>query len=446
MVRLNSDGSLDATFGSGGKVSTSFTNGDDIGRTIVLQPDGKIILAGYINNGNLDFAMARYTSSGALDNSFSSDGILYTDFNFSVDKCNAIALQPDGKIIVAGESTGQGSIEFAQIRYNSDGSIDSTYGADGKVYTSFGGTTSSRITSLILQTDGKIIAAGETFETGNLSKYALARYNIDGSLDNSFSIDGIVTTDLGDESKSIIYSLALQPNGYIVAAGYSVVNGNYYMAFCRYKTDGTLDTDFDGDGKLTSEIFSYVGQARSVLLQSDGKILGAGYGDNGNNFGFGLIRLNIDGSIDNTFGTSGTVITNFNSNDAIAYSAAIQPNLRIVLAGFKSDGTFNYDFAIARYLSGLNLGLLEFSSTPTAYIYPNPLGNTNLLSFELSKSDILSINIYDILGRKIKTIVENQYYSDGKHQINIDASTLISGVYKLIISNQIEKTVIDIQK
>lgn len=373
MARFNTDGTYDASFGSGGKVTTSFSSGNEVAFTMLLQPDGKIILAGNMFNGTYDFAMARYTANGALDNTFSGDGILYTDFTNSADACKAAALQPDGKIILAGESYGQTSYDFALARYNADGTLDNTFGSGGKVTTLF--TTSASTASanaLAVQPDGKIVAAGRyKLNGGPTSSFALARYNADGTLDNTFSVDGKVTTDLGSDNIAEINSIVLQPNGYIVAGGYSFISGNFFFGLARYKTDGTLDTGFDGDGKLTSDAFSYTGQARGLVMQADGKIIAAGYGEENPNHGFGIVRFNQDGSTDNSFGTGGSVFTDFNSNNDEANSVAIQPDLKIVLAGFQYNG-LNFDFAVARYLSGLNLGTLEFSTNTSALIYPNP--------------------------------------------------------------------------
>jgi uncharacterized delta-60 repeat protein len=447
MARFNTDGTYDATFGTGGKVTTSFSANDEQAFALLLQPDGNIILAGNTYNGTYDFAMARYTSTGALDNTFSNDGILYTDFENSADVCKTAALQPDGKIILAGEKFGQAGIEFGLIRYNSDGTLDNTFGTGGKVTTSFGiNPIAATISSIAVQPDGKIIAGGQTLVngTGENNFFALTRYNADGTLDNTFSVDGKVTTDLANGDLSRIHSITLQPDGYIVAAGTARISNNYYIALARYRTDGTLDTGFDGDGKLTSDVFSTIGQINAVLIQSDGKIIAAGQVVLNGTQGFGIVRLNADGSPDNTFGTAGTVFTDFNGVSAIAYAAAIQPDLKIVLAGQFFNGV--RDFAVARYLSGLNLGTLEFSPNATALIYPNPLNETTVLSFELTTNELLNISIYDMQGRKTKSLNENQFYAAGKHELSIDAASLAGGQYLLVLENGKGKSVIRLQK
>ncbi len=448
MARFNTDGTLDATFGTVGKVTTSFSANDDVALAMLLQPDGKIILAGNVYNGTYDFAMARYTSTGALDNTFSDDGILYTDFTNSADVCAAAALQPDGKIILAGEKYGQSLPEFALIRYNSDGSLDNTFGTGGKVTTAFGNSPSAASAkALAVQPDGKIIAAGLTWDDGinSYSYFALARYNADGSLDNTFSVDGKATTVIGDEDGALANALVLQPNGYIVAAGFTRITSNYYMALARYKTDGTLDTGFDGDGKVITDNIPFTGHARAVVLQTDGKIIAAGLYETNVLQSFGLVRLYQDGSPDNTFGSGGAVYTSFDNNDASAYAAAIQPDLKIVLAGNMHNGV-NFDFAVVRYLSGLNLGTLEFSPSTSALIYPNPLNETTVLSFELVTNEVLNISIYDMQGKQIKTLSENQFFAAGKHQLNINAASLATGQYILELENGKGKTVIRLQK
>ncbi len=444
MARYNTDGTLDATFGTIGKVTTNFTAGSDRAYSILIQPDGKIIMAGTVINSDYDFAMARYNSDGSLDLTFSVDGKVSTDFSGANNQCYTAALQADGKIILAGQTNNPSSNDFALIRYNADGTLDNSFGTNGKVSTSFGNDmTSATINALAVQADGKIVAAGE-FRDGSSSLFALARYTADGNLDNTFSVDGKITTNAGDNF-SQAYSLALQPDGKILAAGYAQVGGTNYFAVLRYKTDGTLDTGFDGDGITTTVAAVFRGVAYSVLLQPDGKIIGAGFSFNNSSEDFALVRFNTNGALDNTFGTGGTAVTAFTSSIDIAYATALTPDLKIVVAGTMFNGT-DYDFAVARYLSGLNLGTLEFSANTSALIYPNPLNETTVLSFELVTNEVLKISIYDMQGRKIKTISENQFYAAGKHELSIDAGSLAGGQYLLVLENGKGKTVIRLQK
>ena len=340
LARYNSDGSLDTAFDADGKVTTDF-GGNDIGSAVVLQPDGNLVVVGSnLNAFNDDFALARYNSDGSLDTSFDVDGKVTTDIGGSDDAGAGVVLQPDGKIIVAGSSFNGVDDDFALARYNSDGSLDTTFDADGKVNTDFGGSFDAGA-AVVLQPDGKLVVAG----TSN-SNFALARYNVDGSLDTAFDADGKVTTDFAS-GLDLGFDMALQPDGELVVAGSSSMGGNEDFALARYNNDGSLDTTFDADGKVTTDFGSSFDRGFAVVLQLDSKIIVAG----DNNSDFALARYNSDGSLDTTFDSDGKVTTDFNSNFFdVASAVALQPDGKIVAAGSSIvDGISDFDFAVARY-------------------------------------------------------------------------------------------------
>ena len=181
----------------------------------------------------MDFALARYNADGSLDTSFDSDGKLTTNV-YGNDVAYAISIQSDGKIVVAGSSGNALSRSFSLARYNADGSLDSTFDSDGKLTTSFGGFAYAY--GVAIQSDGKIVVAGGVANdlSPTNSDFALARYNPDGSLDTTFDSDGKLTTNLGgiDYGRSII----LQPDGRIIVAGYAMND----FAVARYYP-GTID-------------------------------------------------------------------------------------------------------------------------------------------------------------------------------------------------------------
>lgn len=220
---------------------------------------------------------------------------------------------------------------------STSGSLDPTFGAGGIVTTDIG--TDNYGEELIIQSDGKIVAAGSSN-----SDFALVRYNADGTLDATFGTGGIVTTDIGNSSNSVV-ALGIQSDGRIVAAGY----GNSSFALVRYNADGTLDTTFGASGIVTITDIGVV----ALGIQSDGKIVAAGYYYNGSNNDFALVRYNVDGTLDTTFGTGGIVTTDTGSvSDAdtdTAHALYIQPDGKIVVAG--DSNSSNSDFVIVvRYL------------------------------------------------------------------------------------------------
>jgi uncharacterized delta-60 repeat protein len=338
-------GSPDPLFGTGGIVTTSFGPVNIGSGSVAVQSDGKIVMAGYLFNGsNTTFTLARYNTDGSLDNSFDGDGKLTTLIGTACE-ANAVVIQTDGKIIVAGsnyDNGGSGDDMFTLARYNTNGSLDNTFDADGIVTTVFAGTISDIAHAIVLQTDGKIVVAG-SHHNGSTIDLALARYNTDGSLDNTFDTDGKLTTAIGS-SDEIAYSIALQTDGKIVVAGNSDIGGNNDFALVRYNTNGSLDNTFDGDGKLTTSI-GFAQDAAGLAIQTDGKILIAG--SDGSNFI--AARFNADGSLDNTFDGDGKVITPVGtSNSAEANYIEIQTDGKIVVSGFSFVST-GRDFALVRY-------------------------------------------------------------------------------------------------
>ncbi|MGX1674079.1 calcium-binding protein [Streptomyces sp. NPDC055400] len=349
LTRHNADGTLDTSFGSGGKVKTAINNrfppeefpfqwGE--ARAVALQSDGKIVVAGGAWRGYENccwFVVARYNSNGSLDTSFGGgDGRVFTDFGQPEEATDvAIETDPDTgveKIVAAGYVGGQAAV----ARYTSEGNPDPSFGGgDGMVTTNPAGPSTEEGgdgRALVLQPDGKILVGGEVGTTR--FDFALIRYNHDGSLDTGFGSNGIQRTDLGDYDSA--EALAVQSDGKIVAAGAS---GDRF-AVARYTTNGTLDTSFDGDGRVVTP----GGSAEDMKLQSDGRIVVAGRsGDD-----FAVLRYNTDGSLDSGFGAGGKAITGFGATD-VAHGVALQSDGAIVAAG---QGGTNIDFALARYQGG----------------------------------------------------------------------------------------------
>lgn len=347
VVRYNSNGSLDGTFGANGKVITDVGNRDNQPASVSLQSDGKIVVAGYSFNGatpgtNYDITVIRYNPDGSLDLTFGTGGSVSTHLG-SNEYGSSVAIQSDGKIVVAGRGYNFSTflIEFAVVRYNADGSLDTSFGGGGYVQTRLG--FDDRALSVALQPDNKIVAAGFTYResSGPDADFAVVRYNADGSMDTSFGSDGRVITSFGG-GLDIGRSVRIQSDGRIVVAGIAR-NTNDDFAVARYNPNGSLDTSFGAGGTVTTAFASSSGndRANSVSIQSDGKLVVAGSSYNSN---IGLARYSPDGSLDRSFGMGG-LVTSFNEQFFLgsASSAAIQTDGKIVTAG----GSF--DFEIARF-------------------------------------------------------------------------------------------------
>ena len=348
LVRYNTDGSLDTTFNNTtGKVTTPIGADNDEAYAVAIQPDGKIVAAGYSDNGsNLEFALARYNTNGNLDTTFNTTGKVTTTIGTDDNVADAVAIQPDGKIVAAGWSDNGSNAHFTLVRYDTNGSLDTSFGTGGKVTTPIG-TDKDVAIAVAIQPNGKIVAAGYSDNGGNWD-FALVRYNIDGSLDASFGTGGKVTTPIGT-GQDIAYAVAIQPDGRIVAAGNSLNGSNYDdFALARYNINGSLDATFNTTGRVTTPIGTYDDYAYDVAIQPDGKIVAAGYSYNGSNYVFALVRYNTDGNLDTSFGTGGRVVSPIGSGEDQALAVAIQPDGKIVAAGYSYNGS-NDDFAVARY-------------------------------------------------------------------------------------------------
>ena len=335
LVRYNSDGRLDTSFGTSGKITTDFGMGLDTAKAIAIQADGKIVAAGSTLGGTFfGLAMARYNLDGSLDTSFGTGGKVSTTPGLS-DFANSIAIQADGKIIVGSTA----SAGFGLARYNTNGSLDTTFGTAGKVTTAIYVVPGyDSLSAIVIQADGKIVAVGSANPTFD---FAMVRYNANGSLDTTFGTGGKVTTDIGgiDSGKAI----AIQSDGKIVAAGTGGASGS---ALVRYNTNGSLDTTFGTGGKVTTVTAGSLEYAYAVVIQDDSKIVTVGTRLIAGSSGvFSLARYNTNGSLDTTFGTGGKLTTSLGPGpNTLAYAAAIQSDGKIVAAG-----TSNGDFALVRY-------------------------------------------------------------------------------------------------
>ena len=359
LARYNPDGSLDTNFNGTGKVTTPIGSSDDYADALVLQPDGKLVAAGGSSNGPNDhFALARYNPDGSLDTNFKGTGKVTTVVGAD-DWVNALVLQPDGKLVAAGVSYQGSNSNFALARYNPDGSLDTTFHGTGMVTTPIG-SGNAFLYALVLQPDGKLVAAGDSWN-GSKYVFALARYNPDGSLDTNFNGTGKVTTSFGGTAEDAVNALTQQPDGELVAAGISGNGSNYDFALARYKPDGSLDTNFDGTGKVTTAFGSGNDLASALAVQPDGKLVAAGSSDNGSNFDVALARYNADGSLDTSFKGTGKVTTAIGPGDDQANALVLQPDGKLVTAGSGYNGS-DFDFALVRYLDSSTLTVAKSGS------------------------------------------------------------------------------------
>lgn len=437
VLRTNPDGSPDNTFGTGGKVTTAIGTQYDNAYSVVMQTDGKIIVAGYIsplNNPDEDIVLVRYNPDGSLDSTFGINGIVQTAVGYDADECRGLVIEPNGKIVVVGSTHFTNEWDLLVVRYNPEGSLDYTFGYQGKT-TVFFGSADDFGTAILRQPDGKIVVGGVT-DSGTTYDFALARFDTNGVLDNSFGNGGKVITDIRDTDDEC-YTLALQTNGKILAAGYTENGYGHQQDFSvvRYNTDGTLDDSFGTGGKVITTISTEIDEAQSITLQPDGKILVAGFAKIDGFVNSALVRYNTNGTPDDTFGNSGIVITAAGTSCS-STAVRMQSDGKIVTGGY-SYGSSS-DFLLMRYLSGLIVGLNEACNKDEFLtISPNPFQTQTTVSYTLKENSHVVLQVYDINGRLLSSLVSDEK-QPGNYSQCLWLGNIPAGTYfcRLVINNK----------
>jgi uncharacterized delta-60 repeat protein len=347
LARYNLNGSLDTSFSGDGRLITNFV-GSDVAYDVALQPDGKIIAMGNVcdNSGRCGLALARYKPGGGLDSTFSGDGKKITYLGGRLSTKGGLAIQADGKIVVAGRMLHGSDSNFVVLRYNPNGSLDTTFSADGWFSFGFGSGRQDYAYALDIQdSDGKIVVAGYSINPAdNLGDFAIARLNPGGSLDTAFGRGGKRLTNFGGDDRA--YGFGGQRDGRMVLVGAKIISNKSYFAIARYTPNGNLDATFNSTGKRVFSIITGTGsRAEQVIVQSDNKIVVMGF----SSLDFALVRLDIGGGFDPTFSGDGKLTVDF-GGPAQSYALSVQPlDGKYVLGGFASVSS-QIDFALARVL------------------------------------------------------------------------------------------------
>jgi uncharacterized delta-60 repeat protein len=336
-VATAASGDLDETFSDDGVVRTNFSRGHDSAAAVAIQPDGRIVAAGRSGGRDGKLALARYHPDGSLDDTFGGDGKVVTNLAAD-DLASDLVIQPDGMIVVAGRTGGSGG-RFATVRYESNGDLDEAFGVDGVVVTNFS-RGNDYASGVAIQGDGKLVVVGRARERPETeggrsdSAFALARYLPDGSRDLAFSRNGKVLTNL-TQGWDFALDVAVQGDEMIVVVGRGGGTSGRF-ALVRYRPRGALDATFGGDGKVFTEFARRDDLATSLALQPDGMIVVAGTAVNA----FALARYGTAGSLDPSFSGDGKVVTRFReyfedswTTFEIAHDVAIQSDGKIVAAG-----------------------------------------------------------------------------------------------------------------
>ena len=352
VMRFNADGTLDTTFGDNGRVINDFAAGAEQFGGVVIQPDGKIIAVGTVDSRRTRIII-RYNPNGTVDNTFAANGVFTAPLAFGSNNVTVdtprLLLQPDGKILAMGtHKLDSGADIFGVRRLNTDGSPDTSFGIDGLAtarFTPFAPNLGDRPSDFALQADGKIVAGG----FANAEDVAIARWNADGTLDNTFANGGKVQISFGT-ADATAWTITVQPDGKVLIGGRVLINDSDIL-LVRLNTNGTLDTTFDNDGYAAAN-FGAFDHAYKIFVRNN-KIITVGVSIQSPNSDFLIARFNMDGSPDTSFGTNGSIKTSINAYD-FTYSAAFAPDGKLVIGGFTRStiGTQGEDFAAARYNFG----------------------------------------------------------------------------------------------
>jgi uncharacterized delta-60 repeat protein len=438
LSRFLANGMVDREFGHEGLAYLSIGYTEQAAATgLAIEGDGKILAAGYVHYKNMrnELVVARWNQDGTIDKSFGSHGSLITNYDNKLHiDAYTIHVQPDGKILMAGCNWGQ----FTLLMLDKKGNYDPDFGDNGMVMTAFSNRYDCAH-AMAIQKDGKIVLAGTYTETnGHASTdFALVRYHPSGAIDSTFGIDGVVKDTMPEISNFVSYmafanSIVIQPDGKMVA------NGNTLAR--RYLPNGIRDDSFGKKGEILTGIYNMEAHGSSICLQSDGKILVAG---NSSNSFKGLIsglavvnRFNTDGTLDKSFGDGGHW---FVQTDSILLfkgaSVAALPDGKILLAGSASKPgqgkeRINKIF-LTRILTAWNLGELDFSQNPVCTT-PKHFKQDNYIDYTLKNSETLTIQLFDKHGKPVITFIDHELQEPGTHREKIELpDELTDGEYFL---------------
>ncbi len=356
-------GRLDTCFGVGGKVTTNLNNtSSKFANDVVIQPDGKLVVAAYENPGSKqDFLVLRYDTAGLLDPTFGNGGVARISFtNSGSELASALAIQSDGKIIVAGYAPLKSYSAFAVARLNPNGSLDTLFGTGGKILFSFQNNVTASVQGVTIQSNGYIVVAGRSN-----AEFALARFRPNGTFDTAFNGTGKITVSTANSTDTQVggaYAVTIQRvavNGVLeeklVVAGIRprLAGVDRDMAVLRFNPNGFLDSSFGSGGKVFTNFTGYSDQAKAVAIDANNNIVVAGHTlTDSTSPMFALVRYTENGQLDASFGSGGRVTAGVIGYRSAFYEQglAIQPDGRIVASGYVETSDFSFaDFAVARF-------------------------------------------------------------------------------------------------
>lgn len=352
LLRINSNGSADNTFGTNGKIIVNTAAEHEYGYRMKLQPDGKFVVAGTFKTGSAsDIAVLRFNADGTLDNSFDGDGIVTTSVSTGEDWGYGLCIQTDGKIVVGGYSDNGSKRDPVWIRYNIDGTLDNSFDGDGiQTYTGF--TNTAYIQDMALQPDGKIVSTGihwYALSPSILVQVALFRLNTNGSIDNSFGTNGAAIFFPAGMRHTFGLSVRVVPGGKIVSGGYLITTaGGVFGMMARFTSAGTLDNTFGGGNGFFTDPGGGIDVISELVTQPDGKLIGIGYRGFLSSINMVIIKLTVNGDLDVSFDEDGKKDIDVNAVRNEGAFGLLQPDGKIVAGGLNGNGSLVDQIYFAR--------------------------------------------------------------------------------------------------
>lgn len=425
VYRLFPDGSLDNSFGVNGRVVlTSNTS------RMALLANGHIILAGDLTGQQSGAGIIAYRldASGEPDASFGNGAFTVADFpNATSATLRDVEIAPDGKIVLVG-SVSQQDLDVVVVRLNADGTIDQSFSFDGQVITDI--SVGDYGQAAVIGNDGKITVAGSYYieQPGDFASL-LIRYNTDGTLDQTFGSNGFVQVDISTGLDEF-YNLTSDGAGNLYACGTMVFGGSPDMMVARFLPNGALDGDFGLGGAVPIDFNTQSDRAWDILVQPDSRILVMGESMNNGIFQPSGFRLMPNGTEDNTFGNGGAIITQVGSEGQFN-AVALQADLKILAAGSSFSNATKA--LITRYTSGMNVGIGEIDAyIGSTLVYPNPItDNTVTVEYELTADEAVSIELFNVAGHLISTLQSEIKEVAGSYKKSLSIGNVSSGNYLL---------------
>ena len=394
LMRLNANGTADSTFGQNGFVEMNAGIIHSYAKAVCLQQDGKILVAGYYdNNFYNDALIARFNTDGTPDSTFGNAGLITYVMGNQYDEFHDIAVQPDGKIVVGGRTWQNNSYDFIVMRLFSDGNPDTLFGVNGIATTDFNGNYDC-ITSLILLPGNRIVVSGHT-EIG-ASYFAAAKYLNDGSLDVTFGTNGKISIGSGSRLDRC-YGMTMVADSSLILAGRHHNSSIDELMLVKLSKTGVPDSTFGTAGVRMYPTVHASDVLNDIVTQADDKLVACGKGDGNNAM---VMRFLPDGTPDNTFGNQGTYSGNNGGVQAGLNALILLPDQSFVGAGFVDNGN-NFDFLVTKVLNNVSTSVSEPVSRVSFRIYPNPVSDVMHIETGSEANESTTVIISDVSGRKI---------------------------------------------